>query len=157
MKDEDAFNAHLSKKMKALVPKYKSLKMSEKYHIGIPDFALWSGGRSVVIESKLVHDITTPKTPGQFMKHPFTGPQITFLNDTLRTGTPAFGLVGVDEYKEMLLIPANLIPPSGTWATAGFVSLLHSGGALIFPYARVDAMVEGAFSYYVEDMICRKL
>lgn len=155
MKDEDAFNAFLSKKFKALGSWVKALKMAEKYHIGIPDFALWSGGRGVVVESKFLPSLDVGHFKGVVLKHPFSGPQQTFLQDTLRAGTPAFGLIGIDDVKQMILVPANLIPKTGSWSTPGLVHVSQNG-APVFDYGQVEEMVRAMFGYVVVEGLCQR-
>jgi hypothetical protein len=156
MRNEDAFNAYLSKKLNAFSPEIAKLKMAEKYHVGIPDFCLWKGGRSVVVESKLIKSFGKPASKASLLKHPFTGPQQTFLQTMMRAGVPAFGLIGVDDIRDMLLLPANLIPPDGTWTAAGLESVVFSGGH-VFDFDDVAGLVDILFEYEVEDGLCRRI
>lgn len=154
MKNEDAFNAYLSKEIGKLAPSVAKLKMAEKYHIGIPDFCLWKDGRSVVFESKFIHTVGLPASKGSVLKHPFTGPQQTFMQTLMRAGVPAFGVIGIDDLKQAILVPANFIPVSGSWSISGFINVLEC--TPIFPMCDVDVLVNFMFSYEVIDGVCRR-
>jgi hypothetical protein len=155
VRNEDTFNSFLSREFGRLAPDTAKLKMAEKYHIGIPDFCLWRKGRSVLFESKFIPTLGLPASKGQVLKHPFTGPQQTFLHTMLRAGVSAFGLVGIGDVRQMVLLPANFIPESGSWSTSGFVSLAGSDSPM-FGFDEVPRLVDSMFSYEVVGAVCRQ-
>lgn len=150
MKNEDAFNAYLSKALRAL-PGTHALKMSEKYHVGIADFSLWRGGRGVLFETKFVQTI---RGAGKLLKHPFTGPQQTFLETAVRAGTPAFGVIGCNDIYKLWVIPFQCIPSEGNWTCNDFIKVTYSDNIYEFDIGEVDLFASHLFTYRVEDKRC---
>lgn len=152
MKNEDAFNAYLSKEIGKLAPHTAKLKMAEKYHVGIPDFCLWQAGRSVVFECKFIAAAVI--TGGKILKHPFTGPQLTFLQTLLRARVPAFGVIGINGAGGMWLLPADVITAHGNWVTEEFGVTVKN--LSWHPFHDVPGLVSTMFSYRVEGGVCVK-
>lgn len=152
MRDENAFNAFLSKKFRAL-PGTASLKVAERHHIGISDFLLWRGGRGAGVEVKLSADFTAKSA---VLKHPFSGPQQTWLATLTRTSTLAFGLVGVGASRLMYLIPADMIPERGTWNGADFMRLVSNSRVHEFAFDDIGRLTDTIFEHRVEAGVCLK-
>lgn len=126
MKNENSFNAFLSQKLRTLQNSgYHHLKTSDRFTAGIPDFLIWGHGRSLALECKFIQHF--PKTGGCLLldKHPFTGPQRTYLESIGITKNRAFGLVVVWSANVMYLVPWDRIKENWTveaFATEGFFS-----------------------------------
>ena len=121
MRNENAFNAWLSKELRTLHSKgFHHAKISDKFTAGVSDFLIWGLGKSVVIESKYVKEF--PKDTSDLLEHTFSGAQITFLESIGLTGNRAFGLIAVGDRKggSLFLIPWKEIPDSGNWKVADF-------------------------------------
>jgi hypothetical protein len=115
MATENDFNAKLSANFKKLESQgFLTLKMAEKYHIGIPDFLIWHDGRCAGLEVKFVKEL--PKGRGKVLGHAFDGRQLTFLQRIAMAGGPAWGLVVVHSEKKMYLFYFTDIPEGGNWS-----------------------------------------
>lgn len=114
MRTENEFNAKLGKDLRKLEPSgTMTLKVAEKYHIGVCDFFIWRNGRCAAVEVKFVREL--PKRNGKVLGHEFDGPQISFLKRIAASGSPAWGLIAIHEVKKIVLVPARDIPPEGNW------------------------------------------
>ena len=70
MRNENAFNAWLSKELRSLHSKgFHHAKISDKFTAGVSDFLIWGLGKSVVIESKYVKEF--PKDTSDLLEHTF--------------------------------------------------------------------------------------
>jgi len=117
MKTENEFNAWLGKHLRMLEPKgFFTLKVAEKYHIGVSDFFIWHGGQCASVEVKFIKSM--PLRGGNVLKHEFDGKQQTFLKRVSAAGNPAWGLIAVHDQKKMVLIPNGHLPESGNWKGA---------------------------------------
>jgi len=145
VKNENEFNAYLSKELSKLSPGLAKLKMAEKYHIGVPDFCLWLDGRSVLFESKFVRSIDQ-WSDRVGLKHPFTGPQRSFLKTMIRAGVPAFGVIGVGSRKRMILVPGDELDRP-QWLERELFILCNSGIA----FDEVPRLVKWMFEYRAQD------
>lgn len=116
MRTEGEFNAQLSKRFKA--EGIMTLKICDRMSLGISDFLLFRRGLATALEVKfLTH---WPADAAQLLKHPFTGPQQTFLESFKLAGHNAYGLVVVRAHHCMAVIPASEIPLDGNWNTLQF-------------------------------------
>jgi hypothetical protein len=147
--NEDAFNAYISKELGRLTPHTAKLKMAEKYHIGVPDFCVWRGGRSVVFECKFIPGIIKP---GKLLKHPFTGTQLTFLQALIRAGVPSFGVIGCGINATMWLLPANLITSHGNWVAEDFWAATKN--LIRHDFSDIPGLVDSMFSHHVVGGSC---
>ena len=124
MRDEKAFNSHLSKCFKAMERPGEDftfyMKAADKFRSGVSDFLLWRRGYSIALETKFVKKLGGDSS--LLLKHVFSGPQRTFLESVALSGNEAFGLVAVDEARTMYLIPSEEIPESGNWKTHEFLA-----------------------------------
>jgi len=125
MKNEDAFNAYLSKELKKLAPEFKVLKLCEKYHIGVSDFMLIRGGVACFFETKFLRDDPF-KTAGQVLKHPFSGAQMTFLKSMRRAGAMSYGVVYHDYSDLIWVYEVCDLPERGNWFSHEFGWQGHS-------------------------------
>lgn len=137
MKNENEFNAELSKRLKRLRPVVHAYKVCDRFTEGVSDFIIWIKSTSIGVESKFVSKL--PKNDGLVLaKHPFTGPQITFLDNLLLTGNKGVGLVGIEERGLMYIIPSEVIPPSGNWKLSYFDSMNFKS----VPILDVDSLLQ---------------
>lgn len=120
MKNENAFNAYLSKEFRARHSKgIYHTKVSDKFTAGISDFLLWGKSLSAAAETKLVKTLDLrPDTI--LLKHPFSGAQLTFLESIWLTGNPAWGIVGVVDSRSIYVIEGMHIPKNGNWLVSEF-------------------------------------
>jgi len=139
MKDENAFNASLSKRLKRLEKKPNFtlyIKPADKFREGISDFLIFRSGKTLALETKFVGD--WPSDKALLLKHEFSGAQQTFLESMVLSGNLAFGLVAVDSEKKMFLIPQHGIPESGNWNTGYFKENM----GVMFRYDGLESMIE---------------
>lgn len=147
MKTENAFNAFLSLEMKKLGTQFKSLKLSERYHIGIADFIVFGcDGKSAAIECKFVSKI---KSRGQLLNHPVSGAQLSFLKGMTLAGVNSWVLIGVEPLKMMALIPSESFPVSGNCDVEWFkTSVLNTqSDTYCFPFSNVNDLVFKALTH----------
>lgn len=141
MKDENAFNAHLSKELKKLERPGADftfyMKAADKFRSGVSDFIIWRRSLSIAIESKFTKLIGN----GLLLSHPFSGPQLTFLESIALSGNEAYGLVGIGEEKAMYLIPYKQIPREGNWQSSDF----FKRGFYSFSFGSVEPMLDNIF------------
>lgn len=138
MKDENAFNAHISKELKKLErpgPDFTFyLKAADKFRSGVSDFIIWRRSLTIAIESKFAKVVGN----GLLLSHNFSGAQITFLESMALAGNEAYGLVGVGEEKAMYLVPYNQIPREGNWQAKEF----FGKGFYSFSFGSVEPMLD---------------
>lgn len=147
MKNENAFNAFLSSEMKKLGTSFKSLKLSERYHIGIADFIVFGcDGKSSAIECKFVSKI---KSKGSLLNHPVSGAQMSFLKGMSLAGVNSWVLIGVEPLKMMALIPSSMFPESGNCDVSWFKdTVLNSESeSYCFPFSNVNDLVFKALTH----------
>lgn len=135
MKNENAFNAFLSKELRKLQPKgYHYVKASDKFTVGISDFIIWGRGRSVALESKFISKI--PSEGSKLLQHTFSGAQVTFLESIGLSGNRAFGLVATDLL--IYLVPWDKMPSGGNWEVTEFFGERYRS----FDYKEIRQMVD---------------
>ena len=142
MRDENDFNAFLSKALRELQPQTYTLKMAEKYHIGIADFQMTRAGRNVTFESKLLRDPLGHRAT-KLLKHPFTGPQLTYLRGQWRAGAKCFGVIGVDFTKVIHVIPLDELPSDGNWSPHEWANVRSAK----YSYDQIHAMADYMFNF----------
>ena len=98
MKTENEFNRYLREKMN--FESVKAFKMSDRFQIGAADWLIFAEGRVVAIESKFIKKVGSR---GSLLKHPVTGPQITFMRGLEKVDVPGWILIGVGEERKMYL------------------------------------------------------
>jgi hypothetical protein len=109
MRTENEFN----RKLGSLLKMQKDLfyrKLSDKYQVGMSDFILIKKGKTVFIECKYKKDLKGP------LKHPFSGPQLSFMKQASSGGAECYGLVWIDSLSSFYLLPESTllgIIPSG--------------------------------------------
>lgn len=112
MRNENEFNAYLSKNFRKMYKRVKYTKVSDRFTPGVSDFLVWfSGGNSAALECKYVQSLGDEDKPA-LQKHPFTPAQINFLRDIASTGNVASGLIFVNDIRKMFLIPLATIEAS---------------------------------------------
>ena len=140
MKNEHALNAHLAKLMNRKAPGFKYVKLADKYTIGLSDFLMWYGGDSTAMEVKFVKFF--PKRDDTILlAHPFKGTQLSFLREIEMTHHKAWGLIGVDDEREMHLIPNYEIPSSGNWTS----SMFRQADFPCYDFSDIDGLLKGMF------------
>lgn len=143
MKTENEFNAYLSKELKRWRPEVYTMKAADKFRTGVSDFILWGWGRSVALETKFIKE--WPSERGKLLKHPFTGPQLTFFRNIQGTGCHAFGLIAVKEERKMFAISAGHIPESGNWKTKDFLDC--SPVCVTLDWKSIESLLAYLFSH----------
>jgi len=123
MKTENDFNAVYGKKLRVLQPKIHVVKISDKFTDGLSDFLLFGPSGAVALENKFIKK--WPSDNAKLLIHPFTGSQLTFLESIWLSGNRAYGMVAIDDSKEMFLIPYMNIPSTGNWRTKDFKDASH--------------------------------
>lgn len=118
MKDENDFNARLSRELRKLHPKTYHTKTSDRFSVGISDFLIWRGGKTLAIEIKFCKCLAEKNLV--LLKHPFTGAQQTQLENHELVGNRAFGGVYINDSNQFVVIPRSLITQSGNWYTHDF-------------------------------------
>lgn len=141
MKDENAFNSHLSKELKRLErtgPDFTFyMKAADKFRSGVSDFLIWRKSLTIAVESKF----TKTAGNGLLLSHPFSGPQLTFLESIALSGNEAYGLIGIGEEKAMYLVPYKRIPKEGNWQSKDFFeSRFYS-----FSFGSVEPLLDHVF------------
>ena len=128
MKNENEFNAWLSKEFRKLSPTVFAHKVADKFGIGIPDFHIWTpfrNFRQFDMECKFVRKL--PGTNAAALKHPFTGEQQTFMESIELAGGIAVGLVCVWEWNCMVLIQRKEIPSCGNFSVSHLMDRVDRG------------------------------
>lgn len=123
MKNENQFNAYLSKEFRARHNRLKiyHMKASDKFTAGVADFLLWGNSYSCGLETKFI-DAIPKKDNTLLLEHPFTGTQLTFLESLRIAGSGNYGLVAVKDTSTMFLINGIHLPELGNWSAREFAS-----------------------------------
>jgi hypothetical protein len=144
MKNEDAFNAKLGKEIRKRVDSGTyCLKMAEKFHIGIADFQLVRAGQTVVFEAKFIAQ-PLPARATKVLKHPFTGPQITYLRGMNNAGAKTYGVIGMNDTKMIKVLPSHMIPAGGNWSLEDWGTFHHN--IRLYDFWDVVEMVDYMFN-----------
>lgn len=121
MKTENDFNAELSKKLKKYSPEVHTIKISDKFTVGISDFLIMCMGKTLALETKFEKSFPQRQT-SQVLSHPFSGAQLTFLESVALAGNMGYGMVAIEETQKMYVFPYAAIPVSGNFTRAEFES-----------------------------------
>ncbi len=143
MKDENEFNSKISKALKPLETRENftfAVKAADKFRSGVSDFMIYRGGRATALENKFLRK--WPSDRSKLLSHPFSGPQITYLESLKLAGCGAYGMIGVEEEKAMFLIPQTHIPENGNWKTGEFKSRAFQR----IDWLDVDSLLEELFN-----------
>jgi penicillin-binding protein-related factor A (putative recombinase) len=146
MKNENDFNADLSKAFKRMSPELKSVKTSDRMSLGISDFMLYKNGKSAALEVKFVKELPAKDT-SKILKHKFEGAQITYLEDIALTGNGAFGLVGILPERRMYLIDMKKMPKENRTEYYDFTlsELKKMAGVFHYEFSEVQDLIEDIF------------
>lgn len=120
MKSEGEYNAFLSKEFKKRSPELHSVKIADKFSVGISDFIIWNCATSAGLEVKFIKDWPIRSTT-KILKHPFAGAQKTFLESIALTRNAGWGLIAVESEKRAYAIPYDKIPDTGNWTHEDFL------------------------------------
>ena len=137
MKTEGEFNTFLGNQMKKMGKEFTAIKHSDRFQTGISDFMVYGNGKAMALESKFVKELPGGNT--LLLKHPFTGPQLTYLESISLSGNWAFGIVGIEQTKRIYAIPFSKLPKEGNWKTQIFLEENN----LVFGWNEFDMFVEG--------------
>jgi penicillin-binding protein-related factor A (putative recombinase) len=110
MRDEAEFNSFLAKELKKHHANVVTVKICDRFKIGLSDFIMWMNGTSICLECKRA---VTGNKKGKLLTHAFTPPQKHFLTKITHTKNLAYGLVSVEEEKVMYLLPLEAISEDG--------------------------------------------
>lgn len=141
--NENSFNAYLSKEFRTRHNRLGMfhVKASDKFTAGVSDFLLWGRGVAAGLETKFVKTINR-KGGTLVLDHTFTGPQLTFLESLILSGSRAYGLVAVEDDKKMFLFNSQLLPESGNWTVDEFVGQ----GKRCLDFSDIDGLIEAIFA-----------
>lgn len=109
---EKAFIEDLKKSVKKMDPSAFVWKTNEGFSLGIPDLVILLFGKTYFIEAKSA--LSSHKSKGTILHHPFTGPQISVLRQIVNAGGVAFGIVRTAPGIAYIINP-NLIPKEGNF------------------------------------------
>jgi penicillin-binding protein-related factor A (putative recombinase) len=141
MATENDFNAYLSTHIRRMGTAYKALKIADKVKAGLSDFLIFYKGRAVAMECK--HMKTFPTGKRRALKHPVSGPQLTFLKGMALAGVPGFVVIASAEERLITLIPADEVPLLGNWSRAELEEARRVHG--VYSYMDIPKMVEWLF------------
>lgn len=144
MNNENDLNAALSKFMKREMPAIHTLKVADKITLGISDFLMFGPAPSVGIETKFIKELPV-RDSSKALKHEFHGAQLTFLESLILSGNRGYGLIGIKEWDQMILIEREYLKANyimGELRTASnFATIFRLGDfesliRLLFPEVR---------------------
>lgn len=119
MKNENEFNAEMSHILKRFRPQVHAYKPCDRFTEGVADFILWGKSHSLGLENKFIKTMPAKNTK-ILQKHPFTGAQITFLENLVLAGNLGMGLVGIEDRGLMYIIKPHELPQGGDWTRDEF-------------------------------------
>lgn len=141
MKDENEFNARFSKQIKLMGSSFAVDKNSDRFRLGVADFAIYHQGLALSLESKFVK--TLPKKgDAKVLKHPISGAQITYLKRMQLAGVRAGAIVGVLPYKKIVVVPMAYMATN--WTLAEFEKLCQVCSK--YDFSDVSSMVKFLFN-----------
>lgn len=139
MKDENAFNRHLGSELVKFRPGVFYQKISDRFNIGISDFLIWSNGRTLALETKFTQKVEPTKK--KMLNRPFTGAQITFLENMALAGNTSYGYIAEGESKSGWMVPYQSIKEAGgNWSGEDF--LRGTKGTIRIPWLQLTAWIE---------------
>jgi penicillin-binding protein-related factor A (putative recombinase) len=109
--------------------------------LGISDFLLFYKGTAVGLEVKFVKEVTENPQKKNLLKHPFSGPQQSFLHTLDNTKNKSFGLVAFPN-RIVHLIPWFKIPKCGNWKEDVFYK---EDFPMYFPWDNLDLFLGAMF------------
>lgn len=137
MKTEGEFSSYLTRKIRELGPKYKAVKLSDRFRIGLADWIIIHEGRVAALEAKFVKQL--PKR-GQLLKHPVTGPQMTSLLSMSMAGCRSWVLIANGPARTMAAVPFVDVPPTGNFPSDFFETT-----ELIYTFNDVPLLLNAIF------------
>ena len=140
MKTEGEFNAYLSKQLKKYNPQVASVKIADKFQVGISDFLIWANSKSLALETKHIMDLPERKTT-KILTHPFSGAQLTFLETISLAGSMGYGLISIDSEQRFYVIHYKDIPSDGNFTRAQFEAVTKAS----FSYKEIDQFLSFFF------------
>jgi len=117
MNTENDFNGYITKEIRKLGTDYKAIKLSDKFKIGLPDWIMFYRGQAVAVESKFVRRL--PKR-GKVLKHPVTGPQISYLSSLSMAGVTCKVIVGAAFDSHIYVLDFTELPVGGNFYPTDF-------------------------------------
>lgn len=112
MNNENDFNGYITKEVRKLGTDYKAIKLSDKFKIGLPDWIMFYRGQAVAVESKYVQRL--PKR-GKVLKHPVTGPQISYMNSLSLAGVSCKVVIGTAFSGMIYVLDFTELPVGGNF------------------------------------------
>lgn len=102
------------------------LRPADKFTLGAPDLLVWiregdhHRATSIAIEAKQISPLMEDpfhrgRRTGRMLKHPFSGPQISFLRKLSATGVYASGIVRASSDIAFQFHPSNLCHETGNF------------------------------------------
>lgn len=120
MNNENDFNGYLSKEIRKLGTAYKAVKLSDKFKIGLPDWFMFHQGLTVAVESKFFQRF--PKR-GRVLKHPVTGPQISYMKSLSLAGVPCKVIIGSSATGLVYVLDFVQVPQCGNFTVGDFAEM----------------------------------
>ena len=122
MNNENEFNAWLTKDIRKLGTEIKAIKLSDRFRSGVSDWLIFHKGLTIAVESKAVKEL--PKR-GRALKHPVTGPQLSFFESMRLAGICGFVIVAELDIRAMTVIPYPSVPRSGNFTVEDILHAAH--------------------------------
>lgn len=148
MNNENEFNAWLTKDIKKLGSSIKAVKFSDRFRPGVSDWLIFHNGITIAVESKAIKSL--PKR-GNALKHPVTGPQMTFFESMRLAGICGFVIVAELDIRVITAIPYPHVPENGNFPVKEISSAEHftkvcpTNPCLKFKFTETRAMLEQMF------------
>jgi len=143
VKTENDFNRHVTKQIRLLGTSVCAVKFSDRFKAGISDWVIFKAGKAVAAEAKFIRELPGPKA-AKALKHPVSGPQLTFLKKMTLCGARGFIFLGIASLKKILVINQLEVPMSGNFTPAWLIEKLEAGP--VFSFHDLEGVVDYIFA-----------
>jgi len=142
VKTENDFNKYVTKQVRLLGTSVSAVKFSDRFKAGVSDWMFFKAGMAAAVEAKFIKDLPGPKA-SLALKHPVSGPQITFLRKMTLCGVRSFVFLGIGSLKKIILIRQLEITDSGNFSPEWVREKLEVGP--VFSFHDVEGIVDYIF------------
>lgn len=146
MRNENDFNAYLTKEIRKLGTDYKAIKLADKFRIGMPDWLMFYKGLAVGVEAKFIRG-KPKKDTSKLLAHPVTAPQISYMKSLELAGVKCKVLIGSALDAKIRVISFPDLPETGNYSLGEFEALHES---CLCKFTDVDSLVEKLFGGHGE-------
>lgn len=150
MKNENEFNAWMTSQIRKLGTRYKAIKLSDRFRFGVSDWLIFHDGKGIAVESKAIKNL--PKTMrGKALKHPVTGPQMTFFESMRLAGIKGYVIVAILDHRSITAVPYPCVPKHGNFPIEAiyeaewFRKIVPCTAHLKFNFSDIHAMLDQMF------------